>query len=60
MADMDMAEHNGEVTTSVNLKDAFLNLTANWLEALQNVFHIQKHAGDSKGAAATQGLLDII
>jgi|GEM_PF-5662734 len=60
MADMDMAEHNGDVSTSDNLKAAFLKYTANWLEALQNVLNIQKNVGDSKGATATQGLLDFI
>lgn len=60
MADMDMAEHNGDVSTSDNLKAAFLKYTANWLEALQNVLNIQKNAGDSKGATATQGLLDFM
>jgi hypothetical protein len=57
MADMDMAEHNGYVSTSDNLQAAFLKGTANWLKALQDVLNIQKNAGDSKGAAATQGLL---
>ena len=57
MADMDMAEHNGDVSTSDNLKSAFLKCTVNWLEALQNVIKIQKNSSDSKGATATQDLL---
>lgn len=57
MADMDMAEHNGDVKAGDNLQDAFLKYVDNWLKALHNVFNIQKGAGDSKGAAATQGLL---
>ena len=57
MADMDMAEHNGFVSTSENLQAAFLECTDNWLKALRDVLNIQKNAGDSKGAAATQGLL---
>ncbi len=57
MADMDMAEHNGMVLKSDNLKDAFLEYVDNWLKALQEVFDIQKAAGDSKGAAATLGLV---
>jgi hypothetical protein len=60
MADMDMAEHNGDVNTGENLQEAFLKYTSNWLKALQNVLNIQKNAGDAKGAAATQGLLDFI
>ncbi len=57
MADMDMAEHNGYVGTSENLKAAFLECTANWLKALQDVLNIQENSGDSKGATATQDLL---
>jgi hypothetical protein len=57
MADMDMAEHNAYVSTSDNLQAAFLEYKANWIKALQDVLNIQKDSGDSKGAAATQGLL---
>jgi hypothetical protein len=57
MADMDMAEHNGAVSKSDNLKDAFLKYIDNWLTALQEVLDTQKAAGDSKGASATLGLL---
>lgn len=60
MADMDMAEHNGSVSISDNLQAAFLKCTENWLKALQDVLNIQKNAGDSKGAAATQRLLHVI
>jgi hypothetical protein len=60
MADMDMAEHNGDVNTNENLQEAFLKYTSNWLKALQNVLNVQKNAGDAKGATATQGLLDFI
>jgi hypothetical protein len=58
MADMDMAEHNGAVSKNDNLKEAFLKYVDNWLTALQNVFDIQKAAGDSKGAAATLRLIN--
>lgn len=60
MADMDMAEHNGFVSTSDNLRAAFLKCTDNWLKALQDVLNIQKNAGDSKDATATQRLLDFM
>ncbi len=60
MADMDMAEQNGFVSTSDNLQAAFLECTDNWLKALRDVLTIQKNAGDSKGAAATKDLLSFM
>lgn len=60
MADMDMAEHNGDVNTSDNLQDVFLKYKSNWLKALQNVLNIQKNAGDAKGAIATQEFIEFI
>lgn len=60
MADMDMAEHNGFVSTSDNLQAVFLKCTDNWLKALQDVLNIQKNAGDSKAATATQRLLHLM
>lgn len=60
MADMDMAEHNGNVSAGDNLHDTFLKYKTNWLKALQDVLNIQKNSGDSKGATATDQLLHLM
>lgn len=59
MVDMEMAKHNGDISKS-NLQEAFLKYRDNWLTALQNVFNIKNKAGDTKGATATQKLLDLM